>query len=469
MLHIKPSIGLTRATAGKWVNPYHRSSSKTNNHTARSRSKELVYTRWYKNIGYRGSRSAKIKCAQNSQDSGICVFNLIGTTSCTMASADLLTKFTEVKNDFESYLDKFVDLLHRNHPKSLTLAKKHFQNVTSYNLSSGKRIRGTLVVLSFMVFSKERNNCEKKLSFAYFMGWCIELLHAGFLILDDIIDNSTLRRGQPCWYCTQLDLDRGLIGINDGLHLILSSKYLIHSIFTQNHDASNSSLWKDKNNVYLKLCKLFDEVSYNTCSGQCLDILSSNPKNQCMCDEKHDREEFDHFLRNYSVDVFEAITHWKTGFYTFYLPVACGMILAEVDADNILEDVQHILLQMGKYFQAQDDFLDCFGDSKITGKMGTDIAEGKCSWLIVEALKYLSNDQCKILQENYGKPDPESQKIVRNLYSAIKLPEKFRLYEENAKAEIMTSIQEFVYPDNSSYDPRELFIFIVDLLFQRAS
>uniref|UniRef100_A0A094ZPF1 Farnesyl pyrophosphate synthase n=1 Tax=Schistosoma haematobium TaxID=6185 RepID=A0A094ZPF1_SCHHA len=458
-----------------------------------------------------------------------------------MPTSDIHNKYREVKENFENYFNTFVSLLHHDHPKSLQLAEQHFQNVTSYNLSSGKRIRGVLVVLSYMVFSNKNENSRKNLSCAYLIGWCVELvnilvssidffevnspyililvknirenhghivnprinrvtyyvrfptrlnsmllnslLHAGFLVLDDIIDNSTLRRGQPCWYCTQIDLNRGLIGVNDGLHLILSSKYLIHSLFAENQSNVDSYSWKDKNNVYLKLCKLFDEISYKTCSGQCLDVLSANPNNQCILNGKQNNLEFDSFARNYSPDVFEAITHWKTGFYTFYLPVACGMILAEVDdTDDIFKNVQYILLKLGNYFQAQDDYLDCFGDSEITGKVGTDIAEGKCTWLIVEALKYLSPEQYKILKvkaiffhfkiilsskTNYGKPDLKSQQTVRNLYGAIKLPEKYYLYEEQTKSEIMNNIQKFMYLDHFSFDPRDLFTFLVELLFQR--
>lgn len=46
----------------------------------------------------------------------------------------------------------------------------------------------------------------------------------------------------------------------------------------------------------------------------------------------------------------------------------------------------------------QDDYLDCFGDPALTGKVGTDIQDNKCSWLVVECLRRVTPDQRQILE-----------------------------------------------------------------------
>lgn len=56
-----------------------------------------------------------------------------------------------------------------------------------------------------------------------------------------------------------------------------------------------------------------------------------------------------------------------------------------------------ILLPLGEYFQVQDDYLDCYGAPELIGKIGTDILDNKCGWLINVALGIASPEQRKVL------------------------------------------------------------------------
>lgn len=54
-------------------------------------------------------------------------------------------------------------------------------------------------------------------------------------------------------------------------------------------------------------------------------------------------------------------------------------------------------------FKVQNDFLDCFGDPDVLKKPGTDIEDGKCTWLAVSAMELASNKQKGVLVECYGR------------------------------------------------------------------
>lgn len=76
-------------------------------------------------------------------------------------------------------------------------------------------------------------------------------------------------------------------------------------------------------------------------------------------------------------------------------------IQAGMNDEALFRRAEEILLPMGHFFQVQDDYLDCFGDPAVTGKIGTDIEDGKCTWLVVSALSACSPAQRQIIEVSH--------------------------------------------------------------------
>lgn len=84
-------------------------------------------------------------------------------------------------------------------------------------------------------------------------------------------------------------------------------------------------------------------------------------------------------------------------------PAASAVHLqAGIDGEKEHANAKKILLEMGEFFQIQDDYLDLFGDPSVTGKVGTDIQDNKCSWLVVQCLLRATPQQRQILEVPRG-------------------------------------------------------------------
>ncbi|CAJ0966316.1 unnamed protein product [Ranitomeya imitator] len=242
------------------------------------------------------------------------------------------------------------------------------RQVLEYNAPGGKCNRGMTVLASYLELVGPELQKDENIQRALAVGWCVELLQAFFLVADDIMDNSVTRRGQPCWYRRA---GIGLDAINDSF-LLEASIYRVLKKYCQRHP------------YYLSLLELFLETSYQTELGQALDLITAHPG-------KVD-------LDRYTESRYKSIVKYKTAFYSFYLPVAAAMYMAGIDTEDDHQNAKTILLEMGEFFQIQDDYLDCYGDPSITGKIGTDIQDNKCCWLVVEALKRVTPEQRDVIR-----------------------------------------------------------------------
>lgn len=89
-------------------------------------------------------------------------------------------------------------------------------------------------------------------------------------------------------------------------------------------------------------------------------------------------------LDRFTPERYRQIVKHKTAFYSFYMPVVAGLVLVGRASEAAKAQAADILLEMGEYFQIQDDVLDCFAPPDVLGKVGTDIEDNKCSWLVVQ-------------------------------------------------------------------------------------
>ncbi|EGD77089.1 hypothetical protein PTSG_07427 [Salpingoeca rosetta] len=138
-----------------------------------------------------------------------------------------------------------------------------------------------------------------------------------------------------------------------------------------------------------------------------------------------------------------CIVKYKTAFYSFYLPVAAAMHMAGIKDEKAFANAQEILLEMGVFFQVQDDYLDCYGAPEVIGKIGTDIEQdNKCGWLVVQALDRVTPEQRKILEENYGRKDPECVKRIKELYKELDLEKLYHEFEEASYQKLMKMVEE---------------------------
>jgi geranylgeranyl diphosphate synthase type II len=227
----------------------------------------------------------------------------------------------------------------------------------------GKRFRPALVVNAHHALGGDRDDEVVVVATAF------ELLHAAFLLHDDVIDGDTVRRGRPnvAGALSARAADEGLGRAaarrwGEG-SAILAGDLLIHSAQAM---VARLSL---TDGIRTALLDLLEECMFVTAAGELADIAFSTGVELPVLSQV------------------VSMAQWKTAHYSFQAPLQAGAILAGAG--------QETLAVLGEYgrnvgiaFQLRDDILGIFGSQELTGKSTTsDIREGKVTPLMCYALR----------------------------------------------------------------------------------
>jgi farnesyl diphosphate synthase len=358
---------------------------------------------------------------------------LPGKLSKTLSISEdpkLLSK-DEISDFMHLFPDLLKELVEMPEMRDMPETNRWMEKMMQYNVPHGKRNRGLATALAYKYFSDDALN-QEDLELSYVLGWCTEILQAFFLVADDIMDGSETRRGRPCWY--KVD-NLGPAAFNDAVLLEASIYALLKKYFRAKP-------------YYVDVLDIMHDITYKTIFGQSLDTRTGLQRQ----------------IETYTMDRYSGIVKYKTSFYSFTLPVALAMAMAGITDPELKRQVQQVTLEMGHFFQVQDDFLDCFGDEQVTGKIGTDIQDCKCSWLCVTALQKANSQQRELIMENYGQDVPEKIAAIKELYKEMNLPQVFADYEEQTYNLISSHIQQM-----NPRLPKQLFLDMLQKIYRRSS
>ncbi len=296
------------------------------------------------------------------------------------ATNTALTKLAEYKQAIDADIASYAAYLRT------ATATAHGQQVLEAEVEifldllsrGGKRIRGALVMAGYQMCG------GTNLAMITQAARAIEMLHAYMLIIDDVQDRSSLRRGKPSAHKLietyhakrKFKGDAAHTGISLALNAAIAGAHGAQIVLA-NLDADPQ--------LRLNAISITNRTMIITAHGQTLDIINELVDQPSQAD-------------------IERVLEWKTALYTVINPLHVGMVLAGADC-HATDAITPYATHAGKAFQITDDILGIFGDEKDLGKTpGDDIREGKGTLLVLYALKHAKPADRDFLKKCLGNP-----------------------------------------------------------------
>ena len=253
--------------------------------------------------------------------------------------------------------------------------------VSTYLVNSGgKRIRPLICILIAKALGYKGNKLTQLAS-------SIELLHTATLIHDDVVDESSSRRGKESIHKKW-----------DNAHGVLVGDFVYSKAFQLMAGLRNP-----------KIIKILADSTNIISEGE---VLQLSLKNKAIISEK---------------DYFEII-----GRKTAELFKAASQSAAVLSgaSNEVVKTAGDFAYSLGIAFQIQDDLLDYFGNKELTGKkIGKDFEEGKITLPLLRTIELTSNQNKKTILKLISKKDSSSlSKVIEIIKGSGALKEVQEIY-----------------------------------------
>ena len=214
--------------------------------------------------------------------------------------------------------------------------------------SGGKRLRPLLTVLSARAMGIDNNDHHT-------LAAIVEFIHTATLLHDDVVDESTMRRGRE----TANAIFGNQASVLVGDFLYTRSFQMMVSL------------------KRMRVMEILSEATNQIAEGEVLQLMNCN-------DASTTEARYFDVIYGKTARLFEAATQ-------------LAAVLTDQD-----EHIEHAMQEYGKHFgtafQLADDILDYMADSEEMGKnAGDDLAEGKPTLPLLYAMWHAKNDNDKAL------------------------------------------------------------------------
>jgi len=288
--------------------------------------------------------------------------------------------------------------------------------VAKYIISAGgKRIRPALLLLFSGALSYEEKN-------KYEMAAVVEFIHTATLLHDDVVDDSTLRRG------------RATANVSFGNPAsVLVGDFLYSRAFQMMVDCDN-----------MRIMQILANATNVIAEGEVQQLMN-------MHDASLTQEGYLEVIRSKTAKLFEASAR---------IPAVLAGESAEIESA-----CAEFGLALGTAFQVIDDVLDYDGESAVLGKnLGDDLREGKTTLPLIFAMQKGTLDEKTLIQNAIEHNEEVELKPILNILQKTGAMQATR---EVAHQQALLAIKSIEPLSNSVY--KEVLIQLASQLLLRST